>query len=195
MNIIKVTPLLKRRVKQMVKDLLSEYNYVHVTKHGLVILKTKWWSFKKTILNVTDLFIDVLPNRLAENCKHKGYGDTYARMFNNDLYVILQLKAYKKTVDIVDYIWNKYNVLYREVPTLFTNVESAILEDQTNRYLPVFSPISSYFIPGVVKLLRRSKRGSVDGLIEKISKIQLRRPKMLYEASRFIINIPGLQYA
>lgn len=192
MNIIKITPLLKKRVKVMCKDLIPQYQYVRITGKGLVILKSKWWSFKRTIINITDLFIDVLPKKLAESCKRKGYGDTYERLFSNDIYVMLQLKAYKKNINIEEYIWEKYNRLHREVPSIqiMTNI---ILESPEDIYLPILSPVSSYFIPGVEKLLKRmKKRDSVESLIEKISKIQRRA---LHEVSRFVIKTTEIQYA
>jgi len=170
MNLIKITPLLKKRVKCMIVDLLPEFGYVRITNQGLVILKKKWWSFKRTVINITDLFIDILPKKLSDSCKRKGYGDTYDRLFSNDIFVMLELRSYKKTFDIVDYIWNKYNVLHREVPTIkiVTTVTSLNPKDS---YLPVLSPVSSYFIPGVEKLLKRMKKNeSVNNLVEKISK-------------------------
>jgi len=184
MNLIKITPLLKKRVKLMIVDLLPGYGYIRVTNQGLVILKKKWWSFKKTVINVTDLFIDILPRKLSESCKRKGYGDTYARLFNNDIYIILELKSYKKDFDIVEYIWNKYNVLHREVPIIRITTSIAI---PSNSYLPVLSPVSSYFIPGIEKLLKNmNKKDSFNHLIEKISKIQLRVPRL--ELKQYLVQ-------
>jgi hypothetical protein len=203
MNLIKITQLVKRRVKDLVSGLLPEFGYVRVTNQGLVVLKKKWWSFNRTIVNVKDLFIDVLPRKLAESCRPKGYGDLYKRLFSNAIYFLLQLRAYKKNMDIVDYIWDKYNLLYREIPTVTTTVEVNVLEDPAYRYLPVLSPMSSYYIPGVTRLLRIMRRkGSVERILEKISKIISKRTyitNVLEEASRFVIygekhGIQGLVY-
>lgn len=189
MNLIKVTRLTKRRVKDMIVGLMPEYGYVRVTNRGLVILKKNWWSFKKTIVNITDLFIDIFPNKLAESCKRKGYGDTYERVFSNDLYVMMQLKSYKKDVDIVEYIWEKFNRLHREVHVVHITLDAIALENPSNLYLPVLSPISSYFIPRIETLLkRRKKKGTIESLIEKISKIQIRGPQWL-------VRVPTLNYA
>lgn len=195
MNLIKVTPLTKRRVKNLVADLLPEFGYSRITRSGLVMLKKKWWSFHRTAINITDLFIDVFPKRLAESCKRKGYGDTYERMFSEDLYIMLQLKSYKKDIDIVEYIWNKFNRLYREVPAVSIMISPILLENPANLYLPVLSPVSSYFIPGIVKLLRnRKKKGTIEYLTQKISRILKKKILMLDEASRFIIFSPELEY-
>lgn len=189
MNLIKVTRLVKRRVKDMIVSLMPEYGYVRVTNRGLVILKKNWWSFKKTIINITDLFIDVFPKKLAESCKRKGYGDTYERIFSNDLYVMMQLKSYKKDVDLVEYIWEKFNRLHREVPVINITVEDIALQSPSNIYLPVLSPVSSYYIPGIEILLKkRKKKGTAESLIEKISKIQMRGPQWLVRA-------PALNFA
>jgi hypothetical protein len=192
MNLIKITPLLKRRVKDMIVDLIPEYKYILINKRGLVTLKTKWWSFKKTTVNITDLFIDVLPKKLAESCKRKGYGDTYERLFSNDLYVMLQIKAYKKDFDITEYIWDKYNVLHREVPVI-TLIPNVFTLGVNNDYLPVLSPVSCFFIPGIEKLFRKVRQHeSVESLVEKISKIQ---KKAIESFSRIVINIHVPQYA
>lgn len=189
MNLIKITPLVKKRVKVLIADLIPEFKYIRVSNQGLVTLKTKWWSFKKTTINITDLFIDILPKKLSDSCKRKGYGDTYERIFSNDIYVIMQLKSYKKDFDIVDYIWNKYNVLHREVPVIKTATNVLVLENPKDIYLPVLSPVSSYFIPGIEKLLKKRK-GTVNVLIEQISKIQKRGPQFLVRLKELTLG-PG----
>lgn len=189
MNLIKITRLTKRRVKDMIVDLMPEYGYIRVTNRGLVILKTNWWSFRKTIINITDLFIDVLPKKLADSCKRKGYGDTYERMFSEDLYVMMQLKSYKKDIDIVEYIWEKFNRLHREVPIVTTLVKELYLESSSSLYLPVLSPTSSYYLPEIEILLKkRKKKGTVEEIIEKISKIQIQGPQWL-------MRVPVLNFA
>jgi hypothetical protein len=190
MNLIKITPLVKKRVRVLIADLLPEFKYIRTSNQGLVMLKKKWWSFKKTTINITDLFIDILPKKLSDSCKRKGYGDTYERIFSDDIYIMMQLKSYKKDVDIVEYIWNKYNVLHREVPVIRIMTDSYLLEDPSSIYLPVLSPVSSYFIPGIEKLLAKRK-GTVDSLIEKISKIQKRGPQWLVRVKELTIG-PGV---
>jgi len=180
MNIIKVTKLVKRRTKNMLAELMPEYNYVRIRNSGLIVLKENWWSCKRIIVNITDLYIDIFPKELAENCKRKGYGDTYERIFSNDIYIMLQLKSYKKDVNIADYMWNKFNTLYREVPIFNITTNVVILENSENRYIPILSPVSSRYIPGIERLLKRmKKRDSVENLVEKISKIKLRVPQIL----------------
>jgi hypothetical protein len=189
MNLIQINSLTKRRTKNILQDLIPEYKYQRVTNHGLIILKKRWWSLKKTIVNITDLYIDIFPRKLADRLKEKGHGDGFINLFNNDIYVMMQLKAYKKDYSIVDYVWQKYNVLLREVPIIKTTVSEFVLETTQNRYLPILSPVSTYYIPGVEKLLRRMKKSdSVESLIEKISKIKLRRPQ-------FLVRIGPLQLA
>ena len=190
MNLIKITPLLKRRTKDMIADMMPEYKYSRITNSGIVKLKKNWWSFKTTTVNITDLYFDVFLKRLADNCKRKGYGDTYERIFSNDIYVILQLKSYKNTISIDDYVWQKYNALFREVPIIKIDSSVAL---STDLYLPILSPVSSKYIPGVEKLLRNMKKiDPVESLIEKISKIRKKQLKALHEASRFVIHSGGL---
>ena len=184
MKLIKITNVLKRRVKQMVVDLLPEFGFVRVTNRGSVILKKKWWSFKKTVVNITDLFIDILPNELAKSCQRKGFGDTYARLFSNDIYVMLQLKAYKDDVDIAEYIWNKYNILHREVPTIIITSE-VFLENPSEYRFPILSSMSSYFIPGFETFLKR-KKSHIDELVTKIQKIQ----RKAIEQTTHVFNMP-----
>jgi hypothetical protein len=184
MKLIKITNILKRRVKQMVLDLLPEFGFVRVTNRGSVILKKDWWSFRKTIVNITDLFIDILPNKLAESCQRKGFGDTYARLFSDDIYVMMQIKAYKQDIDIAEYIWNKYNILYREIPTI-TITSEVFLENPAEYRFPVLSSMSSYFIPGFETFLKR-KKNTIDELITKIQSIQ----RKAIEQTTRVINMP-----
>ena len=185
MNIIKVTQLTKKRVKDMIADLMPEYKYVRVRNSGVVMLKKRWWSFKYTTVNVTDLFIDTFPKLIVECCKRKGYGDGYSVLFSDNLYVLLRLRAYKKDVDLVGYVWQQYNKLIREVPKLSVIVSSAVIEDPSSRYTPVLSPVSNRYIPGVEILLRRNKKNdSVENLVEKITKIKSRVPKVLVTIQR-----------
>lgn len=179
MNLIKVTNLVKRRTKDMLADLMPEYGYRKITNSGLVVLKKRWWSLKRTIVNITDLYIDIFPKKIADSCKRKGYGDTYDKLFSNDIYVMLQIKSYKKEFNLVDYVWNKYNVLYREVPTIRVTVNTVMIDELSNVYLPVLSPVSPKYIPGVERLLRNMKKNSVESLVEKISKIKAKLPLVL----------------
>lgn len=190
MKLIRITSLLKRRTKQMLVDLLPEYKYSRITNQGVVILKSNKWSLRRTIINITDLYIDIFPKRLAEACKRKGYGDTYSRLFSNDIYVILQIKAYKKTIKIEDYMWDKYNILHREVPILTVTLETNTLLDVSKQYIPVLSPVSSYFIPGIETLIKRmkTKKTPVEKMIEKIKRIEIRSPQ-------FLVRIGELQFA
>jgi hypothetical protein len=184
MNLIKVTNVLKRRVKQMVLDLLPEFGFVRVTNRGSVILKKNWWSFRKTVVNITDLFIDILPNQLAKSCQRKGFGDTYAHLFSDDIYIMLQIKAYKADIDIAEYIWNKYNMLHREVP-IITITSEVFLENPSEYRFPVLSSTSSKFIPGFETFLKR-KKNTIDELITKIQKIQ----RKAIEQTTRVINMP-----
>lgn len=180
MNIIRVTSLTKKRIKQMMGDLFPEYSYIRVRRNGMVILKKKWWYLKKITTNVTNLLIDTIPRKLSEACKRKGFGDTYDRIFSNDIYVFLQLRSYKKNVDLVDYMWQKYNVLYREVPILSVTVNTAMIENPNTRYIPMISPVSCLYIPRIEKLLKgMKKKDSIEYLIEKISKVKVKTNKVL----------------
>ena len=172
----------------MLKDLFPEYKYQRLTARGIVILKANWWSFKKTILNITDLYIDQFPKRIAAELKLRKRGDAFMSMFNNDIYVMMQLRAYKKEINIVDYMWKQYNVLLREVVVLKTTTSEILVEIPSERYLPVLSPVSSYYIPGVEKLLRKMMKDPVESLVEKISKIKLRIPQRL-------VNVVQIQLA
>jgi hypothetical protein len=178
MNLIQITSLTKKRTKNILQDLLPDYKYQRVTNQGLVILKKRWWSLKKTIVTISDLYLSVFPKAIADRLKQKNLGEGFISLFNNDIYVMLQLKAYKKDIDIVDYIWQKYNTLLREVPVITITTSEFILEDESERYLPVLSPVSNFYIPGFEKLIKRmKKKDSAESLIGKISKIQLRIPQ------------------
>ena len=185
MKLINITPYNKRRIKHMVIDLMPEFGYVRVTNSGLVILKKTWWSIKRTIINVTDLCIDILPNRLAASCKRKGYGDTYERMFSNDIYIMMQIRSYKKDFDILNYIWEKFNTLHRAVPIVTLTTETRSLRDA---HLPVLSFVSTKYIPGVENLLKQMRKAKKKESV--IFKVILLKARELREASsRFLINV------
>ena len=159
----------------MIVDLLPEFGYSRVTKRGVVILKDKWYSFKKTILTITDLYLDVFPKRLSDSCKKSNKGNMFDKVFSNDIYVFLQLRKYKKSINIADYVWEKYNVLHREVPTITITIDTIMLSSTVGKNLPVISPVSSLYLPSVETLLKKIiKKDSVESLVEKISKIRAR---------------------
>jgi hypothetical protein len=192
MKLINITKLVKSRTKDIVTNLMPEFTYVRVSNSGIVTLKEKWWSIPRTIINITDLYIDVFPKKLAESCQRKGYGKSYNQIFSNDLYVMLQLRAYKKDINIVDYIWKKFNLLHREVP-IITTVQTVRALSSSMHYLPVVSPISRLYIPGVEKLIRSMyKKDTFEDLLQKITKIQFKRPQFLVR-----LELPQLvqQYA
>ena len=187
MNLIKVTPLTKRRTKQIISDLMPWFSYVRITNQGIVILRKKWWHlFKRTVTNITDLYIDVLPTELSRRCQKKGYGSSYSNVFANDIYVMLQLKSYKKSFDIVGYVWKQYDKLIREVPIIQVIATNNIIEE-SQVYLPI--PSSYCYIPGFERFLKTRKTFS-QYITEQISK--LRGIRIL---PQFSTVVPNLSYA
>ena len=158
MRLIKITPVVKLRVKEMILNLFDEYNYVRVHKSGLVSLKRKRWSLKRIRVPLTDLIIGAIPKRIAEKAKQLGKGDEYLALFNANIASIVHISMYAEHFCVVDYIWDKYITLCLEVPTVAFNFEQHAYEIEFNnrRLIPLDFFEDTYWY-GIIKFLRKKK--------------------------------------
>ena len=114
MRIIKITPIVKKRVKQMIFGLFPEFSYVRVTNRGLAILKANRWSLKREIVPVTDLCMNEIPRRIAQTAVSKGLGESCVRLFNEHISVLMQLRYYNDKHSLFDYVYNRYVIVCME---------------------------------------------------------------------------------
>jgi len=142
-RIVNITPIVKKRVTEMTKVLISEVGYVRVSTSGVVTLKRHWYSIKRVQTNVTDLLIGVLPIKIAEFTNNKNDGLNYIRVFNQDISTILSIRLYNPVFDICEYVWEQYNKHCVDISDIIINTNNEHIFIQKHNYLPSISPMSS----------------------------------------------------
>ena len=153
MKLIKITPIVKLRVKEMVLSLMTEYDYVRVRKSGLVTLKRKWWSLKKDRVSVTDLMVGEIPKKIAEVATNGGKGDNYLTMFSSHIASILHISTYSTRFNLVDYVWDKYTELCLEVPAVSFEINEFELEEKQE--LIALNFFEDTYWMGIIKSLKK----------------------------------------
>ncbi len=153
MNLINTTPVVRKRVKEMVLFLIPEYQYVKVHKSGLVSLKRKRWSLKKTKVNITDLVVGALPTRIAELAYKKGQGSHYNQLFDAKIASLLHVTKYAKQFCIVEYVWKNYVNLCLDAPEIIQPYDPFAIETpRTTLFTLSFNPDRYWY--GVLKVIR-----------------------------------------
>lgn len=172
MKLINITPVTKNRIKEMITWLIPQVGYVRVTNHGLVIMKRSRWAFKRDILNITDVCISLLPNKIAELISGQDSRVEYTLELNKHISNLIYMKYYNDSFEIVEYIWRKYTEMI-SVP-LSTPVNSATILREANsmgQLLPEISSLSSKRkLFGVVKDIINSKNSAVESEKNKLLK-------------------------
>lgn len=148
MNVINISPTSKRRLKEMIKKLIPDTNFVRITKSGMTILRKHRFSLKRIKIPITDLCISELPKILSEKAKSKNMGNHYNKLFNEHIIYILNLRFYSNNFDIVEYLWDNYKKIYLEIPVILKLVEH-------RRFLPqpAFNAINGMF--QILKVLKQ----------------------------------------
>lgn len=171
MRLIKITPIVKLRVKEMVLNLMTEYDYVRVRKSGLVTLKRKWWSLKKDRVSVTDLMVGEIPKKIAEVATLGGKGDNYLTMFSSHIASILHISTYSTRFNLVDYIWDKYTELCLEVPIVFFEFNEFELEEKKD--FPALNFFEDTYWMGIIKSLKKQALPAPESIVtEQINAIK-----------------------
>lgn len=174
MRLIKITPIIKIRVKEMILDLFPEYKYVKVKKTGLVSLKKNRWSLRRETLSLTDLAISVIPKRIAKRAKEDNKGNEYLNVFNSYISSMVYMSIYDCHFDIIEYIWNKYVELCLEIPTILIDVEDLdMLDVSYNRPIALSFNKNRYF-HGIVRDISPKKLPTYkkDSVVSKINKLK-----------------------
>jgi len=117
MNLIKITPVSKIRLKEMVLKLMPEYGFIRMASSGLVIvLKKHRFSLRRTKVTIDSLCISVLPKLMAENAEGRGMGTGYRLLMKRELFKLMN--SSDRNRDIIGYLWNQYIEMCLEVPKL-----------------------------------------------------------------------------
>ena len=152
MRLIKITPIVKLRVKEMVLNLLTDYNYVRVRRSGLVTLKRRWWSLRRERVSVTDLIVGEIPKCIAEIAALGGKGVEYLTMFSSHIASILHISTYSNHFNLVDYVWDKYTELCLEVPKVSFEFNEFELEEKKD-FIALSFFEDTYWM-GIIKSLK-----------------------------------------
>ena len=178
MKLIKITPIVKLRVKKMILDLFDEYDYVRVHRSGLVSLKRKRWSLRRTRVSLTDLVIGELPKRIAEHAKKLGKGDEYLALFNIQIAAIIHVSSYAEHFCIIDYIWDKYIKLCLEIPTIAFDFEQHEFElDFGKKNFIELDFFENTYWYGIIRFLQKRKLSySKSKILSKVNEIKNKVP-------------------
>lgn len=152
MRLFKITPTVRLRVKTMILNLFTEYDYVKVHKSGLVSLKRRWWSLKRDRVSITDLIVGEIPKRIAEVAHLGGKGDEYLRVFSSHIAAIIHVSSYSTNFNIVDYVWDKFTDLCLEVP--FVTLKNSNLELNEKKEQTAISLFGGEYWFGIIKSLK-----------------------------------------
>lgn len=196
MNIIRNTRLNRVRIRIMAKGLLPEYNYVRVRKTGVVVFKKHWYSLKRTLTLTTDLVLDALPNLLSDVANERISNPMQRNIFADELYVLLRIRDYKREVDIVGTLWQHFNSLCRNIPTI-TLVETTVSYKLTKEraWLPVLSLLWTMPLPNIDQIVNYTNdTSSVNNVISKFVNI-LKRQQQSTRCALPEWNVAGMNFA
>ena len=196
MNIIRNTKLNRVRIRIMTKELLPDYNYVRVKKSGVVVLKKKWYSIKRILTLTTDLVLDVFPNLLSDAANGQINNPMQRNIFADELYVLLRVRDYKREVDIVGTLWNHFNSLCRDIPTITlvdTKIPSKLAKERA--WLPVLSLLWTLCLPNLHQIVNYTNdNSSVNNVISKFVNI-LKRQQHSTRCALPEWNVAGMNFA
>ena len=196
MRIININPLTIKRTKIMTKSLIPWVGYVRMTYSGLVILKAKWWSFRRTRIPVTDLYFQELPKRIADSANKRGLTGNYFLLFKEAIGSHLELQfTTNRNFDISEYIWDMYNKYHKDVPLIekIPDLPKILTESNIkNNMLPVLSLTSFYSKYGVHRIFRNLRKDTIgkhkSRLVKRIKKIQNNIPMRIYRFSGLVFG-------
>lgn len=187
MKIININPLTKKRIKVMTKSLIPWIGYVRVTYSGLVTLKAKWWSLRRTRLSVTDLCLHELPRRIAKSAAENNMGQGHELLFKDVIAGYLGLNFGNRNYDLVEYIWEMFNKYHMRIPsiTVIPNLVRPIgLRNETIELLPILTLTSYSDSYGVHRIFRNFNkeiiRKNARKLIKKIKLMQDNLPVLIH---------------
>ena len=179
MRLIRITPIVKKRVTQMILGLIPNVGYVKVTNRGLVILKAKRWSWRKTIVPITDLCIHEIPKRIAEIAVSKGLGENHVTKFNEHITAIMQLQLYNDRDDLFEYIWNQYVITCMEVHIVLEPNKILAIQAKRTQRLNSFRLLNTDYVYGVGDTVKRAvTKLQTNKVYKQIQKIKDRLPKL-----------------
>ena len=182
MRLINITSVTKNRIAEMITQLIPAVGYVRITRHGLVVMKRHKWSFKKEILNITDICISLLPNKIAELISEHNTRVEYTLEFNKYISNLIYMKYFVNSFDIVDYVWKKYNEIFIIPPDTYLN--SATILERTDNI--------SQLLPEIHSLSSRSRLFNVarDIYKSKFSTVESEKNTLLKNINRIVYNLP-----
>lgn len=146
----------RRKIVEMTKELMPEYQVVKARKSGIIVLKKNKFSFKKEFISMTDLVLVTLPERLAKRIEEKHLGHNCAEQLKTEMYILLKLTNYEPA-DLIGTLWNHFIKFCKEPKITFDHKDQTKrLELKTNNsYIPVLSYASYRYIPSFKDVLEK----------------------------------------
>jgi len=180
MHIISPTKLQKKKLKEMIKRLFPNYQYVKYGPSGLIFLSKSFWYFlfKREIIHITEMCTVLIPERLEE-LESKTIIETdghppYRRVYNKYSHIVLDL-LHHRTNKVIDYLYDEYvGVKYGIHKTYYTR----------NNLLPQ----KSYTLSNI---LLNKQEGSI--VLSRFSNAHIKEALKQWKDAVFVLNHPVLR--
>jgi len=176
MQLITLTKLQKKKLKEMVVKLFPEFQYVRFKQHGLISLSKSFWHslFYSDTVHITELCTVRIPEKLEElDLRMKG-DNAYHRAYNQYSHIVLDLLHHRAS-KIVDYLYDEYIHIKYNIRKVYYN---------TNGILPKPAyKLSQFFLP--------RKNDSV--VLSRLSDVHIKEALRRWTNVTSVLNHPVLQ--
>jgi len=166
MHLISPTTLQRKKLKEMIRKLFPQYQYVKFGPCGVIFLSKSFWHvlFKCKTIHITELCTVYIPERLEKldtrTILDKGEFTPYQRVYNKYSYIVLDLLHHRAN-NIIDYLYDeytyikygihkKYYVVNNVLPET-TYTLSEVLSNPIKKDSLVLSPLSNAYIKQALK--------------------------------------------
>jgi hypothetical protein len=99
-SIFKLKKLQRRKLKEIIKILFPEYEFVFIKLNGIIILRKYWFSCIWKSIHVSELCITKIPERLSQ---FRG-DNSYFQKYNTCLEYIIHNNMY----NVVDWLYTEF---------------------------------------------------------------------------------------
>lgn len=164
MYLISPTVLQKKKLKEMIKKLFPQYQYVKFGPCGIIFLSKSFWHYllKRKAIHITEMCTVYIPERL-EKLDHRIIDDnssSYRRVYNKYSHIVLDLLHHRAN-NIIDYLYDEYILVKYGIHKSYYNTYnilpetsyslSQIFRNTNKRDGVALSPFSSSYIQQTLK--------------------------------------------
>ena len=166
MHILSPTTLQKKKLKEMIRKLFPQYQFVRFGPCGIILLSKSFWRslFTRKTVHIVELCTVLIPERLEELDSRTIDGEDrfirYQRVHNKYSHIVLDLLHHRAN-SIIDYIYDEYtyikygihknyHIIHNTIPES-TITLSNVMSQSLKRDSIVLSPLSNSYIKQALK--------------------------------------------